>query len=53
MGGGRQSSVDDLSLRDVTGLAEYLVVEESESLVDVGENPGVGIDVEAVYHLKN
>ena len=34
-------------------MAEYLVVEESESLVDVGENPGVGIDVEAVDHLKN
>ena len=37
----------------LTSLTKHLVIEESESLVDVGKNPGVGVDVEAVNHLES
>jgi len=32
-------------------LAENLIVEEAESLVDVGHHPSVRVDVKAVNHL--
>jgi hypothetical protein len=36
----------------MTCLAEEFVVEEAKPFVDVGQDPGVGVDVEAVDHLK-
>ena len=35
-----------------TCLTEQSVVEEPETLVGVGQDPGVGVDVEAVDHLN-
>jgi hypothetical protein len=36
----------------MTCLAEESIVEEAKPFVDVGQDPGIGVDVEAVNHLK-
>jgi hypothetical protein len=36
----------------LTSLTEQPVVEEPKPLVNVGQDPGVGVDVKAVDHLK-
>ena len=46
-----QVTIFRLKKKYFTELTENLVVEESESLVDVGHHPSVRVDVKAVDHL--